>query len=119
MTITNVAPAASLTKTVESAKVTFKVVVTNNSNPQDPIKLNSLVDTVNGVSTSLTAPGGPILSTTCATGGSIPPGQSYTCTFEALVTDSQTDTVTGKLKDDDNADVSPDPSDSATVNLVD
>lgn len=120
VTVQNTAPAATLTKTVESAIVKFKVVISNNSNSQDPIKLNSLVDVVDGVPTDITVEGGRILDTTCQTGGTIQPGgPDYECTFDALVTESQIDTVTGKLKDNDNTEVSPEPSDSAEVKLVD
>lgn len=121
VTVQNATPAATLTKTVESARVTFKVVISNNSNAQDPITLNELKDSVNGgTPIDITNVGGPIMSTTCDTGVTIlPGGPAYECTFDAVVTESQTDTVTGKLKDDEQTSVSPDPSDSATVNLVD
>jgi hypothetical protein len=43
-------------------------------------------------------------------------GDSYTCTFDAVVTSSpHTNTASGAVSDDDANDVSPTPSDTATV----
>jgi hypothetical protein len=107
VTILNVDPAASLTKTVTQALVTFKVVVSNESTSStDPLTIDSLVDDQYG---DLNGKGD------CSVPQTIQQGDKYSCSFEALVTTSpQTDIVTGTLSDDDGSDPLT-PSDSATV----
>ena len=51
----------------------------------------------------------------CATGGSIAPGATYTCSFSAVVTSTETDTVTGHVADNEHT--SAHDSASATVTV--
>lgn len=105
VTITDVAPTLTVTKTATPATLpapggsfVFTVDVTNTS--PEPVQLSRLEDDVYG---DLNGQG------TCATGGSpIAPGEAVTCTFPGTFTGSageaQTDTVTATVTDDeDNA----------------
>jgi len=101
VTILDVAPEAALTKTATQAVVTFEVVISNDSVTSDPLTVDSLLDDIYGDITSVQ---GDVLATGCATGVTIIPGDSYTCSFEGLVRGAdapQTDTVTGKVSDDE------------------
>lgn len=92
-------------------EVTFTVVVYNESNAQDPLTLNELVDDIHG---NLNGKGD------CALPQTILPGESYSCSFTALVEgqagDTETDTVTGCAVDDEDNKVCDD--DKATVTIV-
>ena len=110
----DVPPAAKLVKTVESAVVTYKVVVTNDSIAEE-LFLKALVDDPYG---DVTTVQGDVTATTCndlpqtlAKKGAT--GDSYTCTFDAVTTSTVTDTVTGEVYDNEDGVVKP--SDSATV----
>ena len=70
--------------------VTFTITVHNTS--FEAVTLTALSDDVYG---DLDGRG------TCATGGSIAPGATYTCSFSAVVTATETDTVTGHVADNE------------------
>ncbi len=111
VTILDVPPAASLTKTVTSMIVTYQVHVTNDS-PVEPLTLESLVDDQFG---DITLVQGDIVSTDCAVAQLIPVGGSYWCSFDALVDSSpHVDTVTGTLSDDDGGQTTPSDSEEVT-----
>ena len=111
VTINNVPPAATLTKTVTMAVVTFQVVVTNDSSAE-PLGLSSLRDDQFGDITASNHDG--IVSTTCAVPQTIPVGGRYTCAFNAKVSTSpHVNTVTGTISDDDGGTITR--SGSATV----
>lgn len=97
--------------TAPGDEVTFTVIVYNESNAQDPLTLNDLVDDIHG---DLDGQGD------CAVPQTILPGESYSCSFTALVEgqagDSETDTVTGCAVDDEGNEVCDD--DKATVTIV-
>jgi hypothetical protein len=121
VTITDVPSTPALDKTAQSAActvdVTYQVVVSNNS-AIDTLTVNSLTDDKFG---DITEVHGNVVSTTCATGGTIATSGNYTCSFTGRI-DSDTcdinhvDTVTGDVTDDDG--VSSTPSDSATVTFT-
>jgi hypothetical protein len=107
----NVPPAASLIKTAMAATVTFKVVVTNNSDAE-ALTLSALIDDQFGDITKLSE---VITRTTCSVPKDIAVGSSYMCDFDAKVnTSPHTDTVTGIVSDNDGS-TPVEPSDSATV----
>ena len=111
VTINNVPPAATLTKTATMAVVTFQIVVTNDSSAE-PLGLSALRDDQFGDITTSGHDG--IVSTTCAVPRAIPVGGRYTCSFNATVTTSpHTNTVTGTISDDDGGTITR--SGSATV----
>jgi len=89
-------------------EVTFTVVVTNLSNPDDPVTITSMVDDIHG---DLNGQG------TCSVPQTIQPGESYTCEFTTLVEgasgDFEIDTVTAEGEDDEGNKV--DDSDDAKV----
>ena len=104
VSLTDVKPTVSVDKTADptvldepGGSVTFTVVVTNTS--FEPVTLDSLVDDVHG---DLAGQG------TCATGDTIAPAASYTCTFSATVSgnagDFETDIVTAVVSDDEGTD---------------
>jgi hypothetical protein len=118
---TNVAPAASLTKTAKMALVTYELTVTNLSDAE-ALTLTGLVDDQFG---DVADPSNPAIeSTWCvapqeleANDGFPGGGDTYTCTFEAWVSTSpHTDTVTATVEDDDGS-LPAEPNDSATVTL--
>ena len=100
MTLTDVKPTITVTKTANptslpepGGNVEFTVIVTDNS--FEPVTLTSLIDNVYG---SLSGKG------TCATGGTIAAGASYTCKFTGAVSGepgAYTDTVTAVATDND------------------
>ena len=111
VTILDVLPLASLTKDVTKVVVTYKVVVTNDS-PDEDVYVDALNDDKFG---DLDGQG-----TCVATGQALAKGESYTCTFEKTLTAADvphTDTVTGTVSDNEDNDVTPSPSDSATVDF--
>ncbi len=89
VTITNEPPTVIAGKTVSPTTanvgdiVTFTFTVHNTS--AESVTLTALTDSVYG---NLNGRG------TCATGGSIAAGATYTCAFQAVVTETETDTVT-------------------------
>lgn len=110
--ILDVPPAASLTKVVTKAIVTYHVTVSNDS-PSEVLELESLWDDQFG---AITQVAGDIVHTTCMVPQTIAVGGSYACSFDAfVVTSPHVDIVTGTLWDDEGSPVSP--SDSATVTL--
>ena len=116
VSLTDVKPTVSVDKTADptvldepGGSVTFTVVVTNTS--FEPVTLDSLVDDVHG---DLAGQG------TCATGDTIAPAASYTCTFSATVSgnagDFETDIVTAVVSDDEGTTATDD--DDATVSII-
>ncbi len=113
--ISNVPPAASLTKVATQAIVTYEVTVSNDSDAE-VLTLNNLSDDQFG---DITQVQGTIQSTTCTLPQQLQPatqpGDSYTCTFTALVNSSpHTNTVTATVADDDGS-LPAMPTDSAIV----
>jgi hypothetical protein len=119
VTINDVLPTITLTKTVDQPEVlepggdvNFTVVVTNNSVISDPVTIDDLSDSIYG---NLNGQGN------CAVPQTIQAGSNYTCSFSAFVGlnagDSETDLVTASGSDDEGNPVSA--SDSATVNVND
>jgi LPXTG-site transpeptidase (sortase) family protein len=107
VTFNDVIPSSNLTKTPgvtsidePGGDVTFTVEVENTS--PEAVTLDSLVDDVFGDLTLLVG--------TCATGGTIAPGDTYSCSFTGAVSgnagDTHTDTVTAEISDDDGNTVS-------------
>ncbi len=110
--VIEVAKTADPTHVVEpGGLVNFTVVVANLSNPLDPVTINSLEDDIHG---NLNGQG------TCSLPQSIQPGESYTCTFQVMVSGnagySETDIVTASGTDDEGTPVSDD--DDATVTVT-
>jgi hypothetical protein len=98
VTVTDVPPSASLTKTPDEVVVKFEVVVYNDSTAE-ALTLDKLDDDIYG---DITYVHDDILSTTCSVTQTIAIGGHYTCHFTAVVTTSpQTDTVTGDVSDND------------------
>jgi hypothetical protein len=119
VTVADVAPAITVTKTPStstvpepSGPVTFTVRVDNTSHAQDPVTIDTLTDDVHG---DLNGRG------TCTVPQLIAPAGSYQCAFTATVAgntgDVETDTVTASGQDDDGAPVNA--SDDAAVTVVD
>ncbi|OZG72944.1 hypothetical protein BTA51_13365 [Hahella sp. CCB-MM4] len=115
--IENQPPAASITKTATMALVTYEVTVTNDSDAE-ALTVTTLVDDMFG---DVTMVQGDVSATTCVVPQVLQPatqaGDSYTCTFNALVdTPTHTNTVTATVVDDDgSAPITPQA--SATVTL--
>jgi hypothetical protein len=114
--LTDVPPTVSVDKTANptivdepGGIVTFTVQVTNTS--FEPVTLDSLTDDIHG---DLDGRG------SCATGGTIDPGETYECSFEAEVTgnagDFETDVITAVVSDDEGT--TADDDDDATVSIV-
>ena len=122
VTITNVPSTITVTKTAnptvvqDSGPVTFTVVVRNNS-AVDTVYIQTLTDSIYG---NLNGKGACTLEDGIAAGpaGSrqILPGASYTCTFTATVSHTETDLVTATGVDDDDQPVSDDDDATVTVN---
>ena len=111
LTINDVLPLASLTKDVTKVTVTYKVVVTNDSSAEE-VYVDSLMDDKFG---DLDGQG-----TCVAEGQAIAIGEDYECTFDKTLIAGDvphTDTITGTVSDNEDNDVTPAPSDSATVNF--
>jgi len=126
VTYTNVDPVIAVTKDADptsidegaDATVTFSVLIENNSNPNDTVTLNSLLDSPYG--NLLDAGNANVSNNTCPAlaGASIPPGSSESCSFDATVPagnvgDTSTDEVTAKATDEEGIEASD--SDTATV----
>jgi len=113
---TNVPPAAKLKKTVTSVVATYEVTVTNES-AAEGAELISLTDDQFGDITD--ASNSALESTDCRATSLAPKGQegdTYTCSFSAVVTTSpHTNVVTGSVSDDEGGFVDPAPNDSASV----
>jgi hypothetical protein len=98
VTIKDVPPSATLTKTVTMLCATYEVTVTNTSSAED-LELKSLSDDLYG---DLDEAGN------CEVPQSIAAGGTYTCSFEGCTTTSPTvDTVTGTVSDNDGGSVKP------------
>ncbi|MCG8454849.1 MAG: GEVED domain-containing protein, partial [Holophagales bacterium] len=115
VTVTNVAPVLSVTKAADPSTlqepgggVTFTARVSNLGVSTDPLTLQSLVDDIHG---DLNGQG------SCGVPQTVAPGSFYECSFTATVTgvagDSETDTVTATVQDDEGTPASG--SDTATV----
>jgi len=122
VTITDVSATPSLTKDALSATcsvdVTYQVVVSNNS-AIDTLTVEKLTDDKFG---DITTVHDDVISTTCATGGTIATSGNYTCSFVGRITGNScnfthTDTVTGDVTDDDSVSTSPSDSASVTVSI--
>jgi uncharacterized repeat protein (TIGR01451 family) len=105
VTLTPVTPTIAVQKSVTplsrqapGGDFTFTVVVTNTTNPPEPVTITSLVDNVYGDLTTR-----PNSTCNTAIGTVLQPGASYTCTFTGPFTGnpgaSQTDTVTATAVD--------------------
>jgi hypothetical protein len=112
--ITNAVPAASLTKTVTEALVTYTVVVCNDSGAE-ALTLDHLSDDIYGDITSIH---GDITDTNCSVPQTLQPSgevsECYECSFKAWTDESKTDTVTATVNDDEGSTPAT-PDDSATV----
>jgi hypothetical protein len=126
VTYDNVDPVIAVTKDADptsidegaDATVTFSVLIENNSNPNDTVTLNSLLDSPYG--NLLDAGNANVSNNTCPAlaGASLPPGSSESCSFDATVPagnvgDTSTDEVTAKATDEEGIEASD--SDTATV----
>jgi uncharacterized repeat protein (TIGR01451 family) len=114
----DVLPAATLSKTAKSVIATYEIKVTNDKLAED-VFLTTLTDDKFG---NLTTVHGAIQRTTCRVPQTLAPmgqaGDSYTCTFDAVVTTSpHTNRASGQVSDDEANEVSPTPSDTATVSF--
>jgi hypothetical protein len=123
VTITDVPAVPDLDKTAQSAScavdVNYQVVVSNNSTVNDTLTVNSLTDDKFG---DITSVHGDVISTNCATGGTIAKGNNYTCNFVGRIDTGtggcnvdHTDRVTGGVTDDDGQSYTP--NDTATVKV--
>jgi hypothetical protein len=132
VTITDVSATPSLNKDAQSATcsvdVTYQVVVSNNSTI-DTLTVDTLTDNKFGdITTVHGASAGPpaveqVVSTSCATGGTIATSGNYTCSFVGRVSGSScnfthTDIVTGNVTDDDGVKSSPSDNASVTVGIT-
>jgi hypothetical protein len=117
VTILDVLPAAHITKTPTKVVVTFEVVIYNDSTASsDPLTVDDLNDSTYFDITTAGHHG--IESTKCdlAIGQVIQPGESYSCSFTAEVTNpDHTNTVTADVSDDEGNGLQP--SDSAWVDF--
>jgi uncharacterized repeat protein (TIGR01451 family)/LPXTG-motif cell wall-anchored protein len=112
VTVTDVLPSITVTKDNGGATlpapggvVPFDVVVTNTS-PAEAVTLTGLTDSVaGGAPFDVTTTAGPVVTTTCATGGSIAAGATYSCTFTLAVESeeptTEADVVEATAADDD------------------
>ncbi len=103
----------SVSESSGGEEITFTVTVTNNSHPNDPLTINSLIDDIHG---DLNGQGN------CLVPQIIQPNASYTCSFIANVSGNakdigETDTVTASGTDSKGNPVSD--SDTATVAFID
>jgi hypothetical protein len=121
--ITDVSAAPTLAKSAISAActvdVTYQVVVSNKS-AVDTLTVTSLTDDTFG---NITQVQGNVISTDCATGGTIAKSGNYTCKFVGRIDTGtgacsidHTNTVTAGTRDDDG--VQSTLTDSATVKVV-
>lgn len=118
---TDVPPTAVLTKTAEKALVTYRVKVTNTSTVEE-LYLTALTDDKFG-NVTRAAPANPKIERTDCAAVTIDAGQTYECTFDAYVENGSDATlphvneVTATISDDEGTDVTPKPSDTASVDL--
>jgi hypothetical protein len=109
VTISDVPPAASLTKTATNVLINYEITVTNDS-AAEALTLDVLEDDVYG---DITNSANPLIdSTTCVVPQTLAPngqaGDTYTCSFQAWTDTSPTiDTVAGTLSDDEGGEVTP------------
>ena len=124
VTITNVPSTITVTKTAnptvvqDSGPVTFTVVVRNNS-AVDTVYIQSLTDSIYG---NVNGKGTCTLEDDIAEGPSgsrrILPSASYTCSFVATVSKTETDVVTASGVDDDDQPVTDSDDATVTVNVT-
>jgi len=114
-------PVIDVTKTADQAQVfqpgenvVFTVLIENDSVSTDPVTINSLIDSIHGDIADPTNTS--IVDTICSVPQTIQPGDSYQCTFSALVDGDETDKVTASGADDENTAVSD--FDEATVEMI-
>ena len=97
--------------------VDFVVTVTNTS--VEPVQITEIVDIIDGQVIDVTAVGGDVTATDCATGGTIPVDGAYTCTFTlSIESDEQlteVDQVEVTVVDDEGNEA--DDSDTATTEV--
>jgi hypothetical protein len=109
---TDAAPAATLTKTVTSVVASYEIVITNES-AAEALYVTSLLDDKFG---ELIGTGKPCGETTIVLAPKGQAGDSHTCSFDKEVTESpHTNTVEATASDDEGTDITPKPSDDATV----
>ncbi len=115
VTITDATPVIVVTKTADpvsmdepGGNVIFSVEIANNSVSSDPVTITVLDDDIHG---DLNGQG------TCSVPQTIASGDSYSCSFDAKVSASETDTVTASGMDDEGTPVTG--FDDATVTLTD
>ncbi|MCB0957918.1 MAG: DUF11 domain-containing protein [Acidimicrobiales bacterium] len=126
--ITDVPPTGTVTKVADvdtipepGSPVTFTASVTNTSTAE-AATVTAITDLVDGTPIDVTAVGGIVTATTCATGAVLAPGATYSCTFTLAITgvdagDVVSDQVSFTLIDDDGGSV--EPSDTAAVTVTD
>jgi hypothetical protein len=123
VTITDVSETPSLTKDALSAAcsvdVTYQVVVSNNS-AIDTLTVDALADDGFG---DITTVHDNVISTTCATGGTIAVSGNYTCSFVGRIASNScsfthTDIVTADVTDDDGVESQPSDNASVTVSIT-
>jgi uncharacterized repeat protein (TIGR01451 family) len=126
--VRDVPPSGTVTKTASPGTVpepggvvTFTVVVENTS-AVEAATITAITDLVDGEAVDVTAIGGVVTATTCATGVVIGPGGTHTCTFSLQIAgtnagDVVVDEVRVTLADDDGGSVTP--SDTETVTVTD
>lgn len=122
ITLTDEYDAPSLTKTPTgiahcSMQVEYAVEVRNNSEV-DTMTIDELYDDLLG---DITTVQGDVLSTTCASGGTVATNSVYSCSFVAEILSAtcsltHTNTVTAVVTDDDGTESTP--NDMATVTLT-
>ncbi|MEJ2765387.1 hypothetical protein VV869_15645 [Photobacterium sp. MCCC 1A19761] len=114
VTINDVLPTATLTKTPTMMEVSYEVKVTNTSTAEG-LTLDALTDDRFGDITDDSEP--KVIETTCAVPQTIEIGGFYTCTFVGqVVTSPHVNKVTGTVSDNDGNSVAP--SDTATVSFA-
>ena len=115
VTVSDVAPTASVVKSLDSllcSTVRYQVKV-NNLDDAEALTLSALNDDQFG---SITSVHDHVLATTCAVPQTIAASGNYTCTFDAgFCGGTHTNTVTGTLNDSENNTVSP--TGGVTVNV--
>lgn len=126
--VTDVLPTGTASKTATPSSVpepggpvSFDVSVTNTS-AAESVTVTSITDQVDGNAIDVTHVAGSITATTCATGASLAPGASYTCSFTLLVTGANAgatvvDQIAITLTDDEDNSVTP--TDTETVSVTD
>jgi len=112
--ITDVAPAATITKSVTQVVATYEIVISNESAAEEAY-VTSLLDDKFGELIGNGKPCGADGITLAPKGQA---GDSHTCTFEKTVTDSpHTNSVEATVTDDEANEVAPKPKDDATVSF--